>query len=194
VPVVDGELREGERERLLDEIEAELPLWLARSAVPSPDAVGELTDLLRFDAVALQRAVAVHTCLSAPIERLIAALPAALRRPTPSTERPLEVGAAVRGPIDWPATVHLHARGQLGVYATRPRRRTFDTPEHRTLQWALRRLATLVRLAAFDDSSDAGETGGTRTSIGSQVAHIGRTLRLARRTAWLTDIQASRPT
>jgi hypothetical protein len=193
--VIDGTFRDGEREELLEEVEAELPLWLTRSAVPNPEPVGELTELLRFEARDLRRVHAVHVCLSEPIERLVAALPAALRRPVPATDRPRETGAAVRGPIDWLATVQLHAGGQPGVYATRPRRRTFDTPEHRSLRWALQRLGMFTALADLDSDpgADADEADPVE-SLGARLAAVGRVLRFARRTTWLVDVPAERPT
>lgn len=109
----------------------------------------------------------------------------------PNTERPRESGAAVRGPIDWPATVRRHAVGQTGTYVTRPRRRTFDTPEHRALQWALRALneaVTLARMPSSDSAPDRSE------SVAKNVDAVRRALRFARRSEWLREIHAERPT
>ena len=189
--MVDALLRPGEREQLLDEIEAELPLWLARAAIPSEDPVSELTDLLRFDGEDLLRVLAVHLCTNPIVQAFAEGLPTALRTPIPSTERPRDVSVAIRGPIDWPATVQVHAAGQAGTYVTRPRRRTFDTPEHRALGWAVRALAAAVDRASMGPSDGVREPDAE--TVAGRIAGIRRAVRLANRTEWLSTIPAQKP-
>ena len=188
---VDATLRPGERESLVDEVSAELPLWLARSAIPAEDPISELADLLRFDASDLRRAAAVHTCADPAVQRFAATLTRALRAPAPSTQRPRELAPAVRGPIDWPATVRLHAAGSSGTYVTRPRRRTFDTPEQRALRWAVR---TLHRITVEAKVSSVERTGETDGSVVAGIDAVRRALRHADRTEWLRDVTPELPT
>jgi hypothetical protein len=188
---IDATLREGERDSLLAEVQKELPLWLARAAVPAEDPLGELADLLRFDPTDLRRVVSVHTCTDPIAQRFAATLAGALRAPAPSTARPREEGTAVRGPIDWPATTQLHVVGQVGTYVTRPRRRTFDTPEHRALRWTIRKLDQTVASASMRPSDGAGDNDAE--TVVDAVDRLRRALRRSHRVEWLRDVPAELP-
>lgn len=193
--VIDARLRPGERDRLIDEIRAELPLWLRRAAVPVSSPVDELTDLLRFDAEDIRSVHAAHILLSLEAQQFVHALPLALRHPVPATARPQEIGPAVRGPIDWPATNVLHAGGRSSDYVTRPRRRTFDTPEHRALAWTLSRLESLLSQVKSLVANDTHRDGDTKAmSLSRRLAEVQRATRVARRVTWFGDVPSARPT
>src|SRR4051812_32983375 len=104
---VDATLLPGERDNLLNEVRAQLPLWLQRAARPAPHPSGQVADLLGLDPGGIRRARAVHLVLSDPVEAFVSALPAALRAPQPTTDRPIERSPLVRGPVDWAATGRL---------------------------------------------------------------------------------------
>ena len=187
--VVEATLEPGEREALLAEVVAQLPLWLQRAAHPQPQGTDQLVDLLGFTAPTLRRVRAVHALLSTPIAAFVDALPRAVRAPRPDTERPIELAGVIRGPVDWASTARLHATGQPATFVVMPRRRVFDTPEHRALAWALRRLEDLstIALGTADDGTADPE------SWTSAAQHVRSVVRWARRVDWLSEITPQRP-
>lgn len=100
---------------------------------------------------------------------------------------------AVRGPIDWGATIrHQSQTGATGgVYVVRPAHRVFDTPENRSLAWALQSLerTLLVALAATDEAPHGSPR---RSWLGTITAALHR-VREARRVYWLRAVSAQRP-
>jgi hypothetical protein len=186
---IDADLAPREREALIDEVAAQLPLWLQRAAEPRPQAVDQLVDLLGFTADTLRRVRAVHALLSDRVTRLLAALPAALRSPRPASERPVELAGVVRGPVDWPATARLQAAGLPAMFVVSPRRRVFDTPEHRALAWVLRRLEALCAIA-LQQAPDGEPRSGSWTAA---ALHARRLVAHSRRVAWLAALRPERP-
>jgi hypothetical protein len=185
--VVDTEFAPSEREALLDEVRYYLPAFLSTSAVEREDAVGDVSELLNLKAPDLRRVVAVHLGLSAQVTAFAAGLQGGLRRPITSSTRPRIVTQAVRGPIDWGATLRLRATsGAVGQYVVRPARRIFDTPENRALAWVLQRLES-----ELSDIPDAAELAGKGWSARLQ-ANL-RAIHAARRHPWLRDVPPVRP-
>ena len=186
---IDADLGLGEREALIDEVAAQLPLWLQRAAEPRPQPVDQLADLLGFTTESLRRVRAVHALLSDGVTRLLAALPAALRSPRPASERPVEIAGVVRGPVDWAATARLQAAGQAATFVVMPRRRVFDTPEHRALAWVLHRLDALCAIA-LQQAPDGEPRSGSWTAA---ALHARRVVAHSRRVAWLAALRPERP-
>jgi hypothetical protein len=185
--VIDTGFSADEREALLNEVRYHLPAFLSSSAAEREDPVGDVSELLNLRAADLRRVVAVHLGLSAQVTAFAAGLRTGLRRPITSSTRPRVVTQAVRGAIDWGATIRLQSTSaSIGLYVVRPARRVFDTPENRALAWALQRLE--AELAAVVPSSDAAGTGWSarlRTNL--------RAIQLARRHPWLREIPPERP-
>jgi hypothetical protein len=191
---VDATLELDEPNALLDEVRLQLPLWLQRAAQPQPEATDQLVDLLGFTKASLNRVRAVHALLSPAVSQLVDALPAAMRSPRPATERPLELSGVVRGPVDWAATARLHATGQSATFVVSPRRRVFDTPEHRALAWTLARLEDLSRIAlAADDDDDDDDEASDPASWVAVAERVRRIVRWARRVEWLSGLRPDRP-
>lgn len=185
----------GEYRSMLDEIRSYLPAFLAASAVEQHDPAGDVRELLALAAHDLERVRAVHVCLDERVRAFIDALPRGIRRPITSTLRPREVTQAVRGPIDWGATVRVRslAGNDPSMFVIRPAQRVFDTPENRALAWSLRRLDAEARIGlrtvsevASDDEEAAGWLG--------QLHRIRSATRRALRVEWLREIAPERPT
>ena len=185
--VVDTSFSADEREALLDEVRYHLPAFLSSGAVEREDPIGDVGELLNLRAADLRRVVAVHIGLSAQLTAFAAGLPTGLRRPITSSTRPRVVTQAVRGSIDWGATVRLHATtAATGLYVVRPARRVFDTPENRALAWALQRLeAELSAVAPSLEVAASGWTGRLQTNL--------RAIQSARRHPWLREVPPERP-
>lgn len=185
--VIDTGFSGEEREALLDEIRYHLPAFLSSSAVEREDPVGDVSELLNLRAADLRRVVAVHLGLSAQVTAFAAGLRTGLRRPITSSTRPRVVTQAVRGAIDWGATIRLQSTSaSIGLYVVRPARRVFDTPENRALAWALQRLE--AELAAVVPSSDVAGTGWS-----ARLQTNLRAVQLARRHPWLREVPPERP-
>lgn len=185
--VVDTQFSAAERQELLEETRYHLPAFLSASAVEREDPVGDVSELLNLRSGDLRRVVAVHLGLSAPVTAFADALTAGLRRPITSSVRPRIVTQAVRGPIDWGATIRMQATGAArGHYVVRPARRAFDTPENRALAWALERLDQELSSAA-----PRADSGGIAWS--KRFQEILRDIQRARRHPWLRDITPERP-
>lgn len=185
--VIDTGFSAEEREALLDEVRYHLPAFLSSSAVEREDPVGDVSELLNLRTMDLRRVVAVHLGLSAQVTAFAAGLRTGLRRPITSSTRPRVVTQAVRGAIDWGATIRLQSTGaSVGLYVVRPARRVFDTPENRALAWALQRLE--AALAAVVPTSDAAGTGWS-----ARLQTNLRAIQLARRHPWLREVPPERP-
>lgn len=191
---VDTRLSDDERAAYLAEVRTHLPAFLAPAAAQQHDPVGDVRELLRLDARDLDRVVAVHLCLSAPVQRFLEALDRGLRQPITSSERPPVISQAVRGSIDWGATIRTRglAAGDPTLYVTRPARRVFDVPENRSLRWLLEALDVYLRRAmprAFDEARDEEQA-----NWGQQLRAGRKRLARARQNLWLRDVPAERPT
>jgi hypothetical protein len=190
--VVDTRLGEAERKRLLDEVRNHLPAFLARGASEQADPAGDVSELLNLERRDLDRVIAVHACLSEPIRAFFEALRTGLRQPISSTVREPETTQAVRGSIDWGATVATRARsaGGRSVFVTRPAQRLFDTPENRALAWLLETLGKQLRRVGVDAVApgDEDERGWY-----AELAARRFGLSESRRHLWLRSIPAERP-
>lgn len=189
--VVDARFAEEEREALLAEVRSYLPAFLGSATVERVDPVGDVRELLNLRTADLRVVTAVHFALSSPITAFVGALRAGLRRPITSSVRAPVVTQAVRGPIDWGATMRHRATGQAsaGVYVVRPARRIFDTPENRALVWLLARLESELRLglSRVPSESETAADWRSRISLAAQAASQ------ARRHPWLREIPGERP-
>jgi len=178
----------------LNDVRTWLPAFLEPSANEQSDPVADVQELMRLDPEDLRRVQAVHLCLSDQVRALVATLPAGLRRPLTSSIRPREASQAVRGPIDWGATIRLRSASGADptLFVTRPARRIFDTPENQTLAWALRRLGIAVRAAraSAQETPDDFEASGWF----GELHRLEAALRMARRTEWLREVEPKRPT
>jgi hypothetical protein len=185
--VVDTQFAPAERQELLDEVRYHLPGFLSAAAVEREDPAGDVSELLNLRADDLRRVVAVHLGLSAQVTAFAAGLQTGMRRPITSSTRPRVVTQAVRGPIDWGATMRLQATGTAaGHYVVRPARRVFDTPENRALAWTLERLGALLGdVARAGDSQAAGWSGRLQENL--------LAVQRARRHPWLREIPSERP-
>lgn len=191
---VDTSFAESERAALLAEVRDYLPAFLSAASTQQYDPVGDVRELLRLEEHDLQRVVAVHLCLSEPVRVFFSALPQGLRHPIASSTRPPVVSQAVRGPVDWGATVRRRAlsAGDRSLFVVRPARRIFDVPENRALVWLLRMLDIHLRRAqAGSGGSEADEETAKWTE---QLAGQRTRLLLTRRHPWLREVQAERPT
>jgi hypothetical protein len=190
---VDTRLSKLEREQFLAEVQAQLPAFLSSASTEQQDVAGDVSALLNLTRGDLERVVAVHLALTDEVRSFVVALPDGLRNPVTSSIRPQTVTQAVRGSIDWGATIRhrMAAGGAATHYVVRPARRVFDTPENRALAYLLERLTISLRRAV---PAHAEERGGTYDAgwFGEVVATLAR-VRAARRYHWIRDIPAERP-
>ncbi len=185
---IDTRLPATERAALLDEVRAHLPAFLSAAASQQFDPVGDVSELLNLRQGDLDRVVAVHVALAQPVTNLLAALPNGIRRPLTATARPRVTTQAVRGPIEWGATIRQRAvtGGLKHTFVVRPAQRRFDIPENQALAWLLGRLESLLHLAVsadVDASVSAHEVGWLGRISAGRAA-----LATARRTSWLRAI------
>ena len=189
---IDTRLPPAERSKYLAEVRTHLPAFLSSDATEQVDPVGDVTELLNLTKNDLARVSAVHVALSDPVRSFVSDLPSGLRRPITSSSRPRVVSQAIRGPIDWGATIRDRAaRGSVAHFVTRPAERLFDTPENRSLAWVLERLqqeSGKVLSHTSDDDADVARAGWM-----GEVVTMQRALRAARRHYWLRDVPAERP-
>jgi hypothetical protein len=190
---VDAKLAPGEREAFLHEIRNHLPAFLSAAATEREDPAGDVQDLLNLRREDLRRVIAVHLGLSPPIVDFVAGLGDGLRNPRTSSERPLVSSQAVRGPIDWSATIRERATSGWDVtrYVVRPARRIFDIPENRALVWLLDRLDAELRRVAPADSDPA--TGVNTSGWFARVVEMRARIQIAKRHHWVRGIPGERP-
>jgi hypothetical protein len=190
---VDADLAPGEREAFLDEIRNQLPAFLSAAATEREDPAGDVQELLNLRREDLRRVIAVHLALSDPMADFIAGLPHGLRNPRTSSERPLVSSQAVRGPIDWPATIRDRATSGWDAtrYVVRPARRIFDIPENRALVWVLDRLDAELRRVAPAESDPI--TGVHASGWFGRVVEMRARIQVAKRHHWVRGIPAERP-
>jgi hypothetical protein len=187
--LVDAKFAAEERAALLDEVRAHLPAFLAAATAERVDPVGDVRELLNLRSDDLRRVIAVHFALSNAVSAFVEGLRAGLRRPVTSSIRPRVVTQAIRGPIDWGATVRHRATGEAGagVYVVRPAHRVFDTPENRALVWTLARLDAESKLAL--PHADFQTTTGWQ----QQITLLARAPLEARRHPWIRSVPAETP-
>ena len=124
----------------------------------------------------------------------MAALREGLRNPLTTSIRPKVVSQAVRGGIDWGATVrHRAGAGAAGatLFVVRPARRVFDTPENRALAYALEQLD--IRLRRVAPASTNERTGVHDKGWFGDIVDNAVRVREARRHHWLRDVPAEPP-
>jgi hypothetical protein len=191
---VDTDFAEAERSALVGEVREYLPGFLGSAATErlGPlDSVRELLNLRRRD---LERVVAVHLALDERVQAFVAALRDGVTHPITSSTRPREVTQAVRGPIDWGATVRERASALNDPtrFVVRPAHRIFEVPENQALAWVLARLDAVLRQALSAESDPYGgiHDRGWFAQVVSMRAGI-REVR--RRVAWLRGIEPVRP-
>jgi hypothetical protein len=190
---VDARFSKTDREQLLGEVQTQLPAFLSSATTEQQDVIGDVSELLNLTRTDLARVVAVHLALTDEVRAFVLALREGLRNPITSSIRPKTVTQAVRGSIDWGATIRhqVQVGGARIEYVVRPARRVFDTPENRALAFLLERLNLLLRRAV---PAEAVEKGGTFNEgwFSEVVTTLART-RSARRYHWLRDVPAERP-
>jgi hypothetical protein len=190
---IDARFTDVEYRQMLDEVRDYLPAFLSPAASEHHDPVGDVKELLRLGDEDLARVLAVHVCLSDEVSRFANQLAQGLRRPLTSTERPLELTQAVRGPIDWGATTRQRSLSgwDPSLYVIRPGQRIFNTPENQALAWALGRLeAAASRAARVWRQREDGPASGWP----GRLEALGVALRRARRVEWLRAVEPKRPT
>jgi len=189
---VDTRFEPEYRTTLLDEVRSWLPAFLSPAAAEQHDPAGDVRELLGLVESDLRRVVAVHLCLSAPVQAFLAALAEGLRRPITSSERPPVVSQAIRGPIDWGATTRTRAvaGGNRTLFVARPAQRVFDVPENRALAWLIRTLDGYLRRAAGSVVGDDEEATRWDAQLRSQRGRLA----LSRRHPWLRQVPPERPT
>lgn len=189
---VDTRFGADERSALLTEVRAALPAFLSSAATEQVDPAGDVSELLNLSKPDLDRVVAVHLALHEDVRSFLGGLRSGLRTPITSTERPRVATQAVRGPIDWGATVRYQAQtGTASTYVVRPARRIFDTPENRALVWALKALERrlLVALATTAEAPSSPTRSGWRGAIADGLERV----REAGKVYWLRSVPAERP-
>jgi hypothetical protein len=190
---IDTRFGEHERARLIAEVKIALPAFLSAASTEQVDPLGDVSDLLNLSKGDLGRVVAVHLALENDVQAFVRGLQSGLRSPISSTERPRVATQAVRGPIDWGATVrHQTQTGAgAGVYVVRPARRIFDTPENRALAWALQSLerTLVVALAATSESPHHSPRQGWVSTIRDALQRVRESMRVY----WLRSVPPQRP-
>lgn len=178
---------------MLGEVRHHLPLFLAPAASERHDPLGDVEGLTGLHPEDMRRVIATHVCLSEAVSDLVGVLPSGLRRPVTSSVRPREVTQAVRGPVDWAATVRARAGAGSDptLFVVRPGRRVFDTPENRALAWVLRELE-VAALRALRLVAGAAPSG-TEAEWQARLAHVLLAIRRAWRVEWLREVTPERP-
>lgn len=192
--VVDAEMADDERLGYLAEVREHLPAFLSELAYGRADPLADVSALLNLRSDDRRRVINTHLAFSEPIARFVQALPEALRRPVTSSLRPPVVSQAVRGPVDWAATVRARYQqgGNPGLFVTRPAERIFDTPENQALRWFLRALTDLIE-AIRPVESDTSGVMRPGESWWAHVVQLGQELAEAFRPRWLSAVTPVRP-
>lgn len=196
-PAAETSLPEDVRAALLAEIRSYLPAFLRRGASEQHDPVGDVKELLRLEEGDLGRIVSVHGCLDPAVVAFGEKLAEGIRRPLTTSTRPAEVGQAVRGSVDWPATVARRTLqgGDKSHFVVRSARKAFDVPENRALVWLLDQVRVSARRAeAGSASPELATPDAVVHSWNERIARLKAQVDLARRTEWLQDIEPQAPT
>jgi hypothetical protein len=190
-PKVGGELPKDVRAALLEEIRDYLPAFLRRDATEQHDPVGDVRELLGLDEGDLERVVAVHGCLDPAVIAFGEQLHEGIRNPITASTRPAEVGQAVRGPVDWSATVARRSLqgGDPSCFVVRSARKAFDVPENQVLVWLLNRL----HLATSRAEPGRATASGAESSWTRRIAELKTRVDDARRFDWLKGVEPAVP-
>lgn len=191
--VVDVEFSVEEREKYLEEVREFLPAFLSEVASGRSSSIGDVSVLLGLESAQLKKVVAAHLALTKEILKFVEDLPDALRHPATDSARPPVQSQAIRGSIDWGAT--LRARSHQGadptIYVSRPAERVFDTPENQALAWLLgelRRWIPTVKVAKADHRDRL-----SKASWYSDVLQIADTLESLGVPGWLRSVRPQLP-
>lgn len=193
---IDSALPPAYRAELLEEIRSYLPAFLRKDASEQHDPIGDVKELLNLDERDLKRVLAVHSCLDDSVLAFGDRLQEGLRRPVTSSTRPAEIGQAVRGPVDWSATVARRSleAGNTTHYVVRSARRVYDVPENQALVWLLDRLQAACR-HALNEKPDAAVLKGTQvpTAWTDRIRRLAAQVERAKATEWLRGIEPTLP-
>jgi hypothetical protein len=192
----DSDLPPEVRAALLEEVKAELPAFLSARASVQHDPAGDVKELLNLERRDLDRVICTHECLDPSVRELGAQLESGLRNPAVGSTRSTESGQAVRGPIDWAATIaNRSLEPGAATYVARPADKLLDVPANRMLAWLLDRLRVSARKALHErvDPEDEGEAAPEKWR--DQIRLLARQLaRAAGQAKWLQEVQPERPT
>lgn len=193
---IDSSLPSEVRAQLLDEIRNYLPAFLRKDASEQHDPVGDVKELLNLEDGDLKRVLAVHGCLDESVLAFGSKLCQGLRNPLTASNRPAEVGQAVRGPIDWTATISRRSleAGDTTRFVVRSARRVYDVPENRALVWILDRLSSSCRRALGEKPDPLGTlTAGKGLGWTDRIRVLANQVERARRVDWLAGIEPEPP-
>lgn len=194
---IDSSLPAEVRGAMLEEIKTHLPAFLSRGASEQHDPVGDVSELLNLEATDLKKVIGTHLCLAEEVGAFGDALDAGLRHPLGSSARPPEAGQAVRGPVDWGATLALRAHEPTSpAFVVRSARRQLDVPENRAVAWLLERLRAAARSSLREHVAPelAAELGPSPETWRQRIQRLAAQLEGARRTSWLQRVEPERPT
>lgn len=192
---VDSALPAELREQMLAEIRDYLPAFLRKDASEQHDPIGDVKELLNLEDGDLRRVIAVHGCLDRSVLAFGEKLQEGLRNPLTASSRPAEVGQAVRGPVDWSATVARRSleAGNATRYVVRSARRAYDVPENRALVWLLERLHAACRRALNEKPDPAAVEADAANSWPDRVRRLAAQVERARAAEWLQGIEPEPP-
>jgi hypothetical protein len=195
-PAFDSDLPSAVRAALLEEIKGQLPAFLHKKASERHDPVGDVRQLLNLEQEDLKLVVAVHGCLDESVLAFGSGLREGMRSPITASTRPREEGQAVRGPVDWSATLARRSleAGNSSSYVVRSARRVFDVPENRALAWLLDRLRSETRRALARPVDRAwSKIGSEPSSWPDRIRRLAFEVDTALRTDWLREVPPERP-
>jgi len=178
---------------MIGEIKGYLPAFLSRETIERQDTIGEVEQLLNLRRDDLRRVIAVHVVLSNSVRSFVEGLRVGLRKPFMSSERELVMTQAVRGPVDWQATIRARSANGWSPtsYAVRPARRVFDTPENRAVVWIMDGIDAELHRTSMGDRGPAG--GGHSRSWFGEIASMRGQIQSARTRYWLRGLRGERP-
>src|SRR5919201_3479363 len=170
---------DGERDRILAEVAANLWRYVGRHACAVPAATRLLADLTGLSVESLETLRHLHLLLSGDVIRFIdEALPTLLRGLRPVAPPEAVAGrVVVRGRIAWGATVAARARrgGDRALHVAATPRAQYGTAEARLLVRTLNALArSCARLSALVSGAQEGWTvlvERVRTAVGRARSH-----------------------
>jgi len=192
---VDSALPPELRAELLAEIRDYLPAFLRKDASVQHDPIGDVKELLNLEDRDLKRIVAVHGCLDEAVLVFGEKLDKGMRNPLASSSRPAEISQAVRGPVDWSATVARRSMeaGNTTRYVVRSARRAYDIPENRALVWTLEYLRSACRRALKEKPDPSALGGGEPQTWAGRIRRLAAQVEKARASEWLRGIEPELP-